>query len=147
MRYFAIAAAAQRLRLIHTKRLRYGDHSVIGWCEQTFTVATPCERTLGLSSVVSFWSNLIKWFGHQWLALYTMFLFLSVITRMHSSRMRTGRTLTVFRKLENPPSRKFGGPLPQKFGGTPPPPLKIWRNPHPGTRHPPSPCEQNNRQV
>ena len=75
---------------------------------------------------------------------------------MHSSRMRTGRTLTVFRKLETPPKiwsrhppRKFGAgtppenleqappenleqaPLspPQKFGaGTPP---KIW------SRHPP----------
>ena len=39
---------------------------------------------------------------------------------MHSSRMRTGRTLTIFQKLETP----------QKFGGTPPenleePPQKI----------------------
>ena len=38
------------------------------------------------------------------------------LTRMHSSRMRTGRTLTVFRCRP-----------PRKFGGTPPP--KIWRPP------------------
>ena len=82
---------------------------------------------------------------------------LSLKTRMHSSRMRTGRTVTVFRKLEDPPKfgagtppkiwsrhpppppRKFGaGNPPQKFGvGTPPenleqaPPSKIW------SRHPP----------
>ena len=48
-------------------------------------------------------------------------------TRMHSSRMRTGRTLTVFRKFETPPPkklkrspRKIGDPPPQKFGGPPP---------------------------
>ena len=84
---------------------------------------------------------------------------------MHSIRMRTGRTLTVFRKLETP--QKFGGnpppenleEPPQKFGGPPGirhtplpenledpprtrhnPPLGIWRNP-------PPPCEQNDRQV
>ena len=67
---------------------------------------------------------------------------------MHSSRMRTGRTLTVFRwrtppKIwRNPPKKT----PPKKFGATPPkkdtsppkiwrnppkkrPPLKIWRNP------------------
>ena len=46
-------------------------------------------------------------------------------TRMHSSRMRTGRTLTVFQKLEHPPP----GPDPPKFGADTPP--KIW------SRHPP----------
>ena len=45
----------------------------------------------------------------NWVALYW--------TRMHSSRMRTGRTLTVFRKLETPP--------------------KIWSRHPPRTRHPP----------
>ena len=66
--------------------------------------------------------------------------------RMHSSRMRTGRTLTVFRKLETPPGtrtpppkiwstppqKKFGAdtpPSPRKFGADTPP--KIW------SRHPP----------
>ena len=71
-------------------------------------------------------------------------------TRMHSSRMRTGRTVTVFRKLEDPPKNleqapplKFGAGTPpenleqappRKFGaGTPP---KIW------SRHPPENLEQ-----
>ena len=51
---------------------------------------------------------------------------------MHSSRMRTGRTLTVFRgrtppeNLEEPPKKRH----PPKFGGTPQKdPPKIWRNP------------------
>ena len=53
---------------------------------------------------------------------------------MHSSRMRTGRTLTVFRwrsppeNLEDPPKNWR---TPQKFGGTPPEKLetslKNWR--------------------
>ena len=43
-------------------------------------------------------------------------------TRMHSSRMRTGRTLTVFR-WRNPPPKIWKNP-PKK--DTPP---KIWRNP------------------
>ena len=38
-------------------------------------------------------------------------------TRMHSSRMRTGRTLTVFRCLETPSSEKLETPL------------KNWRTP------------------
>ena len=42
-------------------------------------------------------------------------------TRMHSSRMRTGRTVTVFRKLEDPPRKIWSRHPPQKFGaGTPP---------------------------
>ena len=45
---------------------------------------------------------------------------LVILTRMHSSRMRTGRTVTVFWKLEEPPPG-------------PDPPQKIW------SRHPPSP--------
>ena len=64
-------------------------------------------------------------------------------TRMHSSRMRTGRTLTVFRwrpprknwrppeNLEDPPKNWT---TPQKFGGTP---LKIWRNPPENLEEPP----------
>ena len=60
-------------------------------------------------------------------------------TRMHSSRMRTDRTLTVFRCLvQPPPPRKIGDPL------------KNWRLPEkletPRTR-PPPPREQNDRQV
>ena len=58
------------------------------------------------------------------------------VTRMHSSRMRTGQTLTVFqletpKKLENPPKNwrppeKIGDPLknwrpPKKIGDTPTP--------------------------
>ena len=56
--------------------------------------------------------------------------------RMHSSRMRTGRTFTVFRKLETPPPPKIWSRLPpRKFGAdtppenleqTAPPPPKIW---------------------
>ena len=42
-------------------------------------------------------------------------------TRMHSSRMHTGRTLTVFRKLETPSPKIWSRHPPQKFGaGTPP---------------------------
>ena len=57
-------------------------------------------------------------------------------TRMHSSRMHTGRTLTVFQKLETPqkftantplknlehtpPSGKFGADTPPKLEQTPP---------------------------
>ena len=91
---------------------------------------------------------------------------------MHSSRMRTGRTVTVFRKLEDPPPRKFGAGTPPKIWSRHPPkiseqapprkfgagtPLKIWsRHPPPKiwSRHPPGnleqappPCEQNDRQV
>ena len=60
-------------------------------------------------------------------------------TRMHSSRMRTGRTLTVFRWRPSPPKnwrppRKIGDP--QKFGDPP----KNWTPPEkletPGTRPP-----------
>ena len=61
-------------------------------------------------------------------------------TRMHSSRMRTGRTLTVFRKLEEPPP-------PENLEQTPPPeiwsrhPPKIWSRhttpPKIWSRHPP----------
>ena len=58
-------------------------------------------------------------------------------TRMHSSRMRTGRTLTVFRG-EPPPPRKFGEPPPKKD-----PPPKIWRNPpNPPKKHPPQNLEE-----
>ena len=68
-------------------------------------------------------------------------------TRMHSSRMRTGRTLTVFRKLENSP-KKFGGtPPPRKFGGPPgkigdppknwSPPEKLETPPRDQTQTPP----------
>ena len=71
----------------------------------------------------------------------------TIKTRMHSSRMRTGRMVTVFRKLEDPPEnleqapppkiwsrhhppRKFGADTPpRKFGADTPP--KIW------SRHPP----------
>ena len=58
-----------------------------------------------------------------------------IYTRMHSSRMRTGRTLTVFRKLEtppkiwsrHPPKKIWSRHPPRKFGaGTPP---KIWSRP------------------
>ena len=62
-------------------------------------------------------------------------------TRMHSSRMSTGRTLTVFRW--RPPPKIWRNPPPKKTPPknleeppqkeTPPkiwkPPLKIWRNP------------------
>ena len=64
-------------------------------------------------------------------------------TRMHSSTMRTGRTLTVFWG-RTPPLRKFGGPPPKT--DTPPenleepPPPKIWRNPP--KRHPPQNLEE-----
>ena len=79
---------------------------------------------------------------------------------MHSSRMRTGRTLTVFRwrplpeNLEEPPEnlenhptpRKIGDP--QKFGDTPPeklepprkfggPPLENLEEPPPNLEEPP----------
>ena len=54
-------------------------------------------------------------------------------TRMHSSRMRTGRTVTVFQKLEEPP-RKFGADTPQKFGADTPPNLEQI--------HPPKNLEQ-----
>ena len=52
-------------------------------------------------------------------------------TRMHSSRMRTGRTLTVFRKLETPPKiwSRHPAPPPKIWNRHPPP--KIW------SRHPP----------
>ena len=56
--------------------------------------------------------------------------------------MRTGRTLTVFRKLETPP-RKFGAGTPPKIWSRHPPknleqapPPKIW------SRHPPENLEQ-----
>ena len=59
---------------------------------------------------------------------------------MHSSRMRTGRTLTVFRwrppspqKFQTPP-RKFQTPPPRKFQT---PPLKISDTPPENFRHPP----------
>ena len=41
------------------------------------------------------------------------------LTRMHSSRMRTGRTLTVFRKIGDPPWKNWD------------PPPKNWRHTHP----------------
>ena len=51
--------------------------------------------------------------------------------------MRTGRTVTVFRKLEDPP--RFGAGTPRKFGaGTPPENLEQAL---------PPPREQNDRQV
>ena len=50
---------------------------------------------------------------------------------MHSSRMRTGRTLTVF-----PPSPQKKLETPRKFGDHPPP--ENWRHPPPDqTTHPP----------
>ena len=52
---------------------------------------------------------------------------------MHSSRMRTGRTLTVFRKFGEPPPEKLE--TPQKIGDTPP---ENWRPPQ-NWRHPPGP--------
>ena len=64
------------------------------------------------------------------------------LTRMHSSRMRTGRTLTVFR-WRDPPSPKIWRNPPPKIWRTPPkiwrnPPPKIWRNPPPKIwRNPP----------
>ena len=58
-------------------------------------------------------------------------------TRMHSSRMRTGRTVTVFRKLEDPP--KIWSRHPPKIWSRHPLPPKIWSR-HPPkiwSRHPP----------
>ena len=66
-----------------------------------------------------------EWIGLLWQVMSACSQLSIIPTRMHSSRMRTGRTLTVFRKLEDPP-RKFGA-------GTPP---KIW------SRHPPKNLEQ-----
>ena len=87
-------------------------------------------------------------------------------TRMHSSRMHTGRMLTIFRgrtspphpshplpppkNLEEPPSKKD---TPPKIWRNPPqkktPSPKIWRNPPKKT--PPKfeepPCEQNHTHV
>ena len=80
------------------------------------------------------------------------------LTRMHSSRMRTGQTLTLFQWI--PPPQKFGD-TPPKFGDTTPPenletpshthnpPKKTgdpWKigDPPLGPDHPPLPsCEQN----
>ena len=50
-----------------------------------------------------------------------------MLTRMHSSRMRTGRTLTVFRKLETP--RDQTPPPPRKFGADTPPPENLEQTP------------------
>ena len=82
----------------------------------------------------------------------TLYLKLHCQTRMHSSRMRTGRTLTVFRwrtlppppeNLEEPPPENLEEPPqkntppenleepPPKKIPTPNPPPKIWRNPPP----------------
>ena len=68
-------------------------------------------------------------------------LVISIITRMHSSRMRTGRTLTIFRKLENhPPPKIWSRHPPENLEQAPPPenleqapPPKIWRRPPPWT--------------
>ena len=60
---------------------------------------------------------------------------------MHSSRMRTGRTLTVFRKLETPPKKIWSRHPPRKFGAdTPSPPENLEQTPPPPkiwSRHPP----------
>ena len=61
-------------------------------------------------------------------------------TRMHSSRMRTGQTLTVFRWR---PPRKFGGPPPENWR-TPP---KIWRNPPKNLEDPPENLEEPPRKF
>ena len=80
-------------------------------------------------------------------------------TRMHSSRMRTGRTLTVFRKLETPPKiwsrhppRKFEADTPpenleqappkKNLEQTPPPKIGADTPPKFGAGTPP-PCGQN----
>ena len=55
------------------------------------------------------------------------------LTRMHSSRMRTGRTLTVFQKLEHPP-QNLKQTTPENLEQTPPP--KIC------SRHPPENLQQ-----
>ena len=68
-------------------------------------------------------------------------------TRMHSSRMRTGRTLTVFRKLEQTPPPKIGAdtPPPKNWSRHPP---KIWsRHPPEKLEQTPPPCEQNEWQT
>ena len=52
---------------------------------------------------------------------------------MHSSRMRTGRTFTVFQKLETPPSlppRKFGADPPENLEQTLPPENLEQTPPH-----------------
>ena len=82
--------------------------------------------------------------------------------------MHTGRTVTVFRKLEEPPPgpdppenleqtpprkfgadtppKKFGADTPWKFGADTPP--KIWsRHPSPENLEQTPPREQNDRQV
>ena len=85
---------------------------------------------------------------------------------MHSSRMRTGRSLTVFRSLlswggylnSRPPPKKLEG-TPQKIGGTPQtrlslPPEKLeeplWDQTLPHDQTPPgpdTPCEQNHTRL
>ena len=62
---------------------------------------------------------------------------------MHSSRMRTGRTLTVFRKLETPPPKIWSRYPPRKFGAGTPPPENLEQAPPPkfGAGTPP-PCGQ-----
>ena len=71
--------------------------------------------------------------GYQWPQKWTCVQQNFKKTRMYSSRMHTGRTLTVFRwrnppkiwrppeNFEEPPS-KIWRPSPPKFGGTPPGP-------------------------
>ena len=73
--------------------------------------------------------------------------------------MRTGRTLTVFRKLETPPEnleqapppkiwsrhppRKFrAGTPPPKFGAGTPPPENLEQAPPPNLEQAPPPCGQ-----
>ena len=62
------------------------------------------------------------------------------LTRMHSSRMRTGRTLTVFQKLEHPP-QNLKQTTPENLEQTPPPPKKFAVDTPPKicSRHPPPP--------
>ena len=66
-------------------------------------------------------------------------------TRMHSSRMRTGRTVTVFRKLEEPPPENLEQTPPSKILEQTPP--RKFGADTPREQTPPPPCEQNDRQV
>ena len=117
------------------------SNAFIGKCKQF-----PSQETLfSLDAQVKFRPKLIELFrlklvkvtiltisenfpSHRLQVLFPI----TFITRMHSSRMRTGRTLTVFRWRTPPPPKIWKNPPPKKY----PPPQKKYP---PSRKIPPSP--------
>ena len=105
------------------RRLQWMSRKQMGYqpiCQYHYSTRSRCDGLFILRGTVT-GGGTGNGAGNQWtLVPNPCFKPKDFCTRVHSSRMRTGRTLTVFR-WRSPPSKNWRPPAPRKFGGTPSP--------------------------